>query len=76
MEFIFYYTVGAIIVYGATEWILTRIEAMRGERFAHRNIVFFVIIFVLALILMEIVNPPPEEAPATGPEAIAPAQTQ
>jgi len=76
MEFIFYYTVGAIILYGATDWVLNRIEEMRGERFAHRNVVFFVIIFVLALVLMEFVNPPPDETPATSPEATAPAQTQ
>ena len=76
MEFVFYYTVGAIILYGVTDWVLNRIEEMRGERFAHRNLVFFAIIFVLALILMELVNPPPDEVPATSPDMTAPPQSQ
>jgi len=69
MEVVFYYAVGAIVLYGATNWILSRIEEMRGERFSHRNIIFFVIIFVLALVLMELVNPPPDETSGTSHEA-------
>ncbi len=76
MEFALYYTLGAIIVYGASVWILERIEEMRGKRFAHRNVIFFVIIFVLALILMELVNPPHEESSAPSPEVTAPPQDQ
>lgn len=76
MEFALYYTLGAIIVYGASVWLLDRIEKVRGKRFAHRNAIFFAIIFVLAIILMELVNPPPDESPAPVPEVSAPPQGQ
>jgi len=58
MDFAIYYTLGAIVLYGVTDWLLNRIEEMRGKRFAQRNIIFFVILFVLAMILMNIINPP------------------
>lgn len=61
MEFAIYYTVGAIALYFIADWILDRIERARGERFKYRGIVYFIIIFILALGLMEIINPPPEQ---------------
>ena len=63
MEFAIYYTLGALLLYGLTDWLLNRIEEMRGRRFAQRNVIFFIILFVLAMILMEIINPP---APPVG----------
>lgn len=71
MEFAVYYTIGAIVLYMATDWLLKRIEEMRGKRFAQRNIIFFFILFVLALILVDFINP---EQPAQGPETAAPDQ--
>jgi len=64
MDFAIYYTLGAIILYGATSWLLDRVEEMRGERFKCRNAIFFVIIFALAMLLMEVINPPQQTEPS------------
>ena len=64
MDFAIYYTIGAIVLYGATDWLLNRIEEMRGKRFKQRNIVFFAIMFVMALVFMNIINPEPAIPPA------------
>jgi len=61
MEFALYYTLGAIVLYGATSWLLDRIEQLRGKRFAQRNVIFFLILFILAMILMNIINPPQQQ---------------
>lgn len=63
MEFAIYYTLGAIALYFLADWILQRIETIRGESFKHRNIIYFLIIFLLALGFMEIINPPPSQSP-------------
>ncbi len=72
MDFALYYTLGAIALYGVTDWVLNRIEEARGKRFAQRNIIFFVILFALALILMNFVNPesvtPPVSSELTVPD--------
>jgi hypothetical protein len=65
MEFAIYYTLGAIVLYFLADWILQRIETIRGEPFKHRNIIYFLIIFLLALGLMEVINPPPSQPPAS-----------
>jgi len=64
MDFAIYYTLGAIILYGATSWLLDRVEEMRGERFKYRNVIFFMILFVLALLLMNIINPQQQTTPS------------
>ena len=48
MEFV-YYTLAGIILYLLSDWILVRIEKIRGEAFEQRTLYFFVIILVLAL---------------------------
>ena len=48
MEFI-YYTLAGIILYFGSDWILRKIEEMRGEPFEQRTAIFFVIILTLAL---------------------------
>ena len=63
MEFAVAYTLGAIAVYFIASWVLNLIEERRGERFAQRNIIFFFIIFALALILVNLINPAPETLP-------------
>jgi len=63
MKFFLYYTLGAIVLYGATDWILTKIEQARGKRFAQHNVIFFIILFLLALLLMNIINPEPKNLP-------------
>jgi len=64
MDFAIYYTIGAIVLYGATSWILDRVEEARGERLKYRNVIFFIILFVLAMLLMEVINPPQQTAPS------------
>jgi len=63
MDFAIYYTFGAIALYGVTSWLLNRIEEARGERLKYRNAIFFVILFVLAMLLMEVINPQQQTAP-------------
>jgi len=64
MDFAIYYTLGAILLYGVASWLLNRIEEARGERFKYRNAIFFVILFALAMGLMEVINPPQQTAPS------------
>lgn len=73
MDFVIFYTLGAIILYHATGVILDKIEQARGERFAQRNMIYFVIIFVLAMLLMNIINPAPQSPPSL-PETGEPAR--
>lgn len=44
-----YFTLMAASLYFVSDWALDRIEISRGERFKNRNIIFFLIILVLAL---------------------------
>jgi predicted PurR-regulated permease PerM len=46
---IVYFTVVAIGVYFAADWLLDWLERRRGERFENRQVVFFAIILPLAL---------------------------
>jgi len=46
---IVYFTVIAIGVYFAADWLLDWLERRRGERFENRQVVFFAIILPLAL---------------------------
>jgi len=65
MDFAIYYTLGAILLYGAANWLLNRIEEARGERFKYRNIIFFIILFAMAMFLMEAINPPQQTPPSS-----------
>ena len=46
---IVYFTIVAIILYFAADWLLERIEVAAGKRLEHRSLVFFVILLTLAL---------------------------
>ena len=46
---IVYFTVVAVGLYLAADWLLERIERARGTRFENRQVVFFAIILPLAL---------------------------
>ena len=48
MEFV-YYTLAGLILYFVSDWIVCKMEAMRGEQFEQRTLIFFVIILTLAL---------------------------
>ncbi len=55
MELI-YYTVAGLGLYVVSDWILNRIEIMRGERFEQRSLIFFGIILVLALLTFHLIR--------------------
>ncbi len=46
---IVYFTLVAIVLYFAADWILERIEVTAGKRLEHRSLIFFVILLTLAL---------------------------
>ena len=43
------YTIVAIALYLASDWLLRRIEAAHGRPFQYRTLIFFVILLLLAL---------------------------
>jgi len=51
-----YYTIAGITLYLVSDWILNRIEITRGERLQNRSLVFFVIIFVLAVVSFRVIE--------------------
>lgn len=53
---IIYFTLVGIGLYFASDWILDRIEAARGNRFENRSVIFFVIILVLAVVTFQLIN--------------------
>ena len=46
---IVYFTLVAIILYLAADWILNRIEVAAGKRLEYRSIIFFALLLALAL---------------------------
>lgn len=50
------YTLAGLVLYFGADWILNRIETMRGERFEHRSIIFFFIILAMALGLFQLIQ--------------------
>ena len=46
---ILYFTIAAVALYVGADWILNRIEVSIGRRLEYRNIIFFVILLVMAL---------------------------
>ena len=44
-----YFTIVAIILYVAADWLLERVEVAAGRRLEHRSLIFFVILLTLAL---------------------------
>lgn len=53
---IIWFTLTAIMLYLMSDWILRQIEKRRDKPFANRGVVFFLIIFPLALIAFEILE--------------------
>ena len=50
------YTAAGLILYFLSDWILNQIEAMRGQRFENRSVVFFVIILTLAVVVFNLIE--------------------
>lgn len=46
---ILYFTLAAILLYMAADWILNRIETAAGRRFEYRSLIFFVILLLMAV---------------------------
>jgi len=46
---IIYFTLAAIMLYLAADWILRRIEMAAGKRLEYRNLIFFVILMTMAV---------------------------
>jgi hypothetical protein len=51
-----YFTIVAIGLYVGADWLLERIERARGQRFEHRQVVFFAIILPAALLAFWLVR--------------------
>jgi hypothetical protein len=48
VETVYFLIVGIALYFGA-DWVLNRIELSRGARFEHRDVIYFLIILVLAM---------------------------
>lgn len=46
---VLYFTLVAVALYAASDWILQRLERARGERLAHRSLIFFALLLGMAL---------------------------
>jgi hypothetical protein len=51
-----YFTLVAIGLYFAADWVLDRIETARGSRFENRSVIFFVIMLVLTLAAFQLIS--------------------
>jgi len=47
---VIYFVATGIVIYVISDWILDRIEMYRGTRFENRNLIFFFIFLLLALV--------------------------
>lgn len=56
MTEILIYTASGILLYVLAEAALNYIERLHGEPIPYRSVVFFVIIFMMAMILFQIIN--------------------
>ena len=56
MTEIFIYTASGILLYILADAALKYIESMHGEPIPHRCLVFFVIIFMMAMILFQLIR--------------------
>jgi len=50
------FTLNAIIIYFVADWIVRMIEAKRGKVFKQRQVVFFAVILVLALVTFRLLR--------------------
>jgi len=50
------FTLAGIVLYFFSDWLLDRIEQVRGARFENRSIIFFAIILVLALVSFQVIS--------------------
>ncbi len=53
---IVYFTLAAALLYLLSDWILERVEVTAGRRFQYRSLVFFCILFALAMTSFAVVS--------------------
>lgn len=53
---VFIYTASAILLYVLADAALNAIEKLHGDPIPYRHVVFFVIIFTMAIILFQMIN--------------------
>ena len=51
-----YFTIVAIILYVAADWLLERVEVAAGRRLEHRSLIFFAILLTLALTSFSVIQ--------------------
>ena len=51
-----YFTLTAVVLYFAADWILNRIEVAAGRRFENRTLIFFGILLLMALVSFSIIQ--------------------
>ena len=56
MTEILVFTLNAVVIYFLADWIVRMIEVKRGEVLKHRQIVFFGVILVLALVTFRLLR--------------------
>ena len=50
------FTLNAIVIYLVADWVVRMLEARRGDVLKQRQIVFFVVFLVLALVTFQILR--------------------
>ncbi len=50
------FTLVAIVIYLASDWIIRMIEARRGEALKQRQVIFFAVFLVLALVSFRVLR--------------------
>ena len=53
---IIYFTIVAIILYLAADWLLDKIEQRAGRRFEYRSLIFFFILLTLAVATFSVIR--------------------
>jgi len=56
MTEILLFTVVAVALYFAADWALRALERRRGAPFRNRQVIYFVIILVLAMVTFEVIQ--------------------
>lgn len=56
MTEILVFTLVAIVIYFAADRLLNALEVRRGKRFEYRQVIYFVIVLILALTLFEVIE--------------------
>ena len=53
---VIYFTLTAILLYLAADWILRRMETAAGKRFEKRSLIFFAILMTMAVISFALIR--------------------